>query len=58
MATIQQDIRDKFLARLAAGGTVDAPKLEKLRTLMADGKKLKADDVVKLFSAPTGDGIA
>lgn len=58
MATIQQTIREAFLARLTASGTVDAQKIEQLRELMENGKKLKLDDVVKLFSSPAGDGLA
>lgn len=55
--TIQQQILEKFLNSLAASGIVDANKIAKLRDLMADGKKLRADDVVKLFSLPAGDDI-
>jgi hypothetical protein len=57
MATLQQQIRDAFFAKLTESGSVDAQKLDKLRALMADGRKLKADDVVKLFSSPGGDGL-
>lgn len=58
MATIQQQIRDKVLAKLASSGTPDAGKIEKLRDLMGDGKKLKPDDIVRVFSSSDGDGIA
>ena len=57
MATIQQKIRDAFLARLTESGAVDAQKIEQLRGLLDSGKKLKPDDIVKLFSSPAGDGL-
>jgi hypothetical protein len=57
MATLQQQIAEKFLAKLAQSKAVDAEKLDQLRTLLADGKKLKADDFVKIFSAPAGGDL-
>ncbi len=58
MATIQQNIREAFFAHLTESDSVDAQKIEQLRALMDNGKKLKLDDVVKLFSSPAGDGLA
>jgi hypothetical protein len=57
VATIQQNIRDAFLAQLTESGSVEAQKIERLRALMDNGKKLKLDDVVRLFSSPAGDGL-
>jgi hypothetical protein len=57
VASIQQQIRDSFLTKLAESAAVDADKIAKLRELMGNGKKLKADDIVKLFSS-TSDGLA
>ncbi len=57
MASIQQQIRDSFLTKLAESAAVDTDKIPKLRELMCSGRKLKADDIVKLFSS-TGDGLA
>lgn len=57
MATLQQQIAEKFLAKLAQSKAVDAEKLDQLRTLLEDGKKLKADDFVKIFSAPAGGDL-
>jgi hypothetical protein len=54
MATLQKQIADKFLARLAESKDVDAEKIGQLRTLFADTRKLKADDLVKIFSQPAG----
>jgi hypothetical protein len=36
---------------------VDAAKIEQLRILLADNKKVKADDFVKIFSQPDGGDI-
>jgi hypothetical protein len=57
MATLQQQIAEKFLAKLAESKDVDAGKIEQLKKLLADTKKLKADDFVKVFSAPAGGDV-
>ena len=54
MATLQQQIAEKFLAKLAESKDVDAEKIDQLRILLADSKKLKADDFVRIFSLPAG----
>jgi hypothetical protein len=57
MATLQRLIADKFLAKLAEGKDVDAEKIERLRELLADGKKVKTDDLLRAFSAPDGGDL-
>jgi hypothetical protein len=57
MATLQQQIAEKFLAKLAESKDVDAGKIEQLKKLLADTKKLKADDFVKVFSAPADGDV-
>ncbi len=57
MATLQQQIAEKFLAKLAESKHVDADKIEQVRQLLADGKKAKADDFVKIFSLPAGGDV-
>lgn len=52
MATLQQQIVEKFLVRLSESKTVDAKKIEQLRALLADSKKPKAEDFLKIFSLP------
>jgi hypothetical protein len=52
MATLQQQIAEKFLDRLAESKEISAEKTEKLRLALAADKKLKADDYVKIFSEP------
>ena len=36
---------------------MDAERIEQLRILLSDSKKLKADDLVKLFSQPAGGDL-
>jgi hypothetical protein len=50
MATLQQQIADRFLGRLAESKEVSAETIEKLRLSLAADKKLKAEDYVKIFS--------
>ena len=44
MATLQQQISDKFLAKLAESKDVDAGKSEQLKNLLADTKSLSTPD--------------
>ena len=57
MATLQQQIAEKFLAKLAESKDVDTVRIEQLRSLLANSKKPKADDFVKIFSQPAGGDI-
>ena len=57
MVTLQQKIAEKFLSSLAEGKEVDPEKIEQIRKLLADGKKPKADDFVKIFTAPIGGEV-
>jgi len=57
MATLQQKIAEKFLAKLADSKDVDAAKLDQLRSLLADGKKPKTEDLVRIFSLPAGGDL-
>jgi hypothetical protein len=57
MATLQQQIAEKFLARLAESKKVDAEKIEQLRALLADSKKPKAEDFLKIFSLPAAGDL-
>lgn len=57
MATLQQKIAEKFLAKLAGSKDMDSAKVEELRILLADGKKPKADDFVRIFSLPAGADV-
>ena len=57
MATLQQQIAEKFLAKLAESTQLDADKIAQLKALLADTKKLKADEFVKIFSLPAGGDV-
>jgi hypothetical protein len=57
MATLQQKIAEKFLVTLANSKDVDAAKIDQLRSLLADGKKPKAEDFVRIFSLPAGGDL-
>ncbi len=57
MPTLQQQIADTFLVKLAESKDVDPEMLEQLRRAMASGKKLKPDDLIKIFSASAGDDL-
>ena len=57
MPIIQQTIADKFLTKLADGKEVDNIRIEQLRDLLVNNKKLKPDDFVKIFTIPAGDDL-
>ncbi len=52
MATLQQQIAEKFLTQLAESKEVSAQKIEKLRSALSAEKKPKADDFLNIFSEP------
>jgi hypothetical protein len=54
MANLNQTISQKFLAKLGASKEVDAEQIERLRALLADPKKPKPDDFVRIFAQPAG----
>ncbi len=56
MATLPQQIAEKFLVKLSESADIDAEMIEKLRSLLAAKGKLKADDLVNVFlPAPEED---
>lgn len=57
MATLQQQIAEKFLVKLAESKDIEAERIDQLRILIEDSKKLKADDLVKVFSQPAGGDL-
>jgi hypothetical protein len=54
MPTLQQKIADQFLAKFAQAKDVDADKIDQLRKLFGEKKKLTAEDFVKIFTLPAG----
>jgi hypothetical protein len=53
MQTLQHQIAAKFLASLSATKALEDEKIDRLRVLLASGKKLKTDELVKLFAEPS-----
>jgi hypothetical protein len=58
MATLQQTIAEKFLSSLASSDAVNGKQIEQLRELINDGKKVKADDIVRIFTAGEAGDVA
>jgi hypothetical protein len=54
--TLQKTIIKKFVAKLAAEKAIEAEKIAQLEKLLADGIKVKADDLVKIFLSEQ-DGV-
>jgi hypothetical protein len=57
MATLQQQIAEKFLAKLSESKDIDAGKIEQLRNLLAENRKIKTEEFVKVFSLPAGGDL-
>jgi hypothetical protein len=57
MGTLQQQIAERFLAKLAESKHIDAGKIEHLRKLLTDSRRPKADDFLKIFSLPAGGDV-
>lgn len=57
MRTLYQQITDKFLSKLATTKEFDEKKIERLRSILADSKKMKADDIAQVFSGGIDDEI-
>ena len=57
MPTLQQQIAAKFLTSLSASKALEEERIERLRAMLATGKKLKAEDLVKLFDEPSGGDV-
>ncbi len=57
MATLQQQIAEEFLAKIEASKEFDSDKVAQLKVLLAQGKKAKPEDFVKVFSLPVGGDL-
>jgi hypothetical protein len=57
MATLHQQVADKFIAKLAVAGAIEPEMIDQLRKLLTSNKKLKAEDLVKLFEQPMGGDV-
>ena len=50
-------IATKYFAKLRQTTEVDEAKIAQLEALFANGKKIKADELVKILSSPAGSDI-
>lgn len=57
MPTLQTIIASKYFAKLRQSKDLDAGKIAQIEELFASGRKIKVDELVKVFSAPAGDDI-
>ena len=57
MPTLQAIIASKYFEKLRLSNDVDAGKIARLEELFASGKKIKVDELVKIFAAPAGSDI-
>lgn len=57
MATLQQQIAEKFLASLSEREDVDAAQVGELRSLLERGKRPKAEDFMQVFTMPRGGEV-
>jgi hypothetical protein len=55
--TLHQKIAERFLAKLAESKDLDAEKIDQLRDVLADKKKIKAENLIKIFNLPIGGDI-
>ena len=58
MAALQQAVTEKFLESLTEDATFDRAKIDKLEALLTEGKKIRADDLIAVFTLPEGGEIA
>jgi hypothetical protein len=52
MATIQEEVLETFCRKLAETEGFTGLKVQALRELFSDGKKPKADDVIRVLAQP------
>ena len=57
MAKLQGEIANAFLVKLEASPDVTPEMIDGLRLLLSGKKKLKAEDLVKVFSPSAGGDV-
>ena len=57
MATLQEQIAERFLTKLTESENADPAQIDRLRSLLAKDKRPKADDFVKIFTLPLGGDL-
>ena len=56
MAAIQDEILDEFFKRVGKSNALDEERVKALRALFSAGGRLRADDLVTVYTAPRKDG--
>ena len=57
MAKLQDEVAEAFLEKLQDAPDLTQEMIDGLRQLLSDKKKLKADDLVKVFSPQAGGDV-
>lgn len=57
MAKLQDEIANTFLDELKESSDITPQMVEGLRELLSGKKKLKVDDLVKVFAPPRGGDV-
>jgi hypothetical protein len=56
MQTVHKHVLDEYLKRLSESKSFDSKKLEQLKKGLT-GAKVRVDELVAIFSAPTGSDL-
>lgn len=57
MPTLQATIAAKFFATLRTSKDIEEAQITQLEALLSTGKKIKADELVKILSSPAGSDL-
>ena len=57
MAKLQNEIADTFLEKLGESADLTTEMVDQLRELFSSKKKLKPDDLVRVFAPPPGRDV-
>jgi hypothetical protein len=57
MPTLQQQIAEKFVSKLAESDDVDVATIEKIKMLFSENKRIKPEDFIKIFTLPLGEDV-
>ena len=57
MPTLQGTIAAKYFAALRKSKNIEEAQIVQLELLLSTGKKIKADELVKILSSPAGSDL-
>jgi hypothetical protein len=57
MSTLQKQITERFVSKLAESKDLHSETIDQLRSLLAASKKPRVDEIVKIFQHPGGGDI-